>query len=208
MRQATWYFDFLSPFAYLQLARFKEVPPDLEVAFKPVLLAGLLKHWGQRGPAEIAPKRRFVYRFFQWLGDARGVPFRMPPSHPFNPLAVLRLAIAAGPDRDTVQTIFHHVYGKGLQPDDPDNVATIGAALGIHDVASRVADPAVKQALRDNTEAAIADGAFGVPSFVIDGELFWGDDATDMVLDFLCRPDLFRSEEMRRLSDMPMGITR
>ena len=82
MSKATWYFDFISPFAYLQLARFSELPKSLELTLKPVLFGSLLKHWGQLGPAEIPSKRRFVYRFFQWNADRLGIPFVMPPCHP------------------------------------------------------------------------------------------------------------------------------
>lgn len=208
MPSANWYFDFISPFAYLQFGRFAELPGDVNVTLKPVLFAGLLKHWGQLGPAEIPPKRTFVYRFFKWHADQRGLPFVMPPSHPFNPLAILRLAVAAGSDYESIRTIFDHVYGQGLQPDDPANVARIAATLGIDDAQTRLAAPEVKQALRENTEEAIGHGAFGVPTFVIDGQLFWGDDATDMVIDYLRNPALFDGEEMTRLSSMPMGVTR
>ena len=208
MQKASWYFDFISPFAYLQLARFEQFDSDLHITIKPVLFAGLLKHWGQLGPAEIPPKRQFVYRFFQWQAAQRGLPFVMPPSHPFHPLAALRLAIAAGSTRAAVRTIFHHIYGNGAQPDAAESIATMASDLGITDVEARLSDPAVKDALKDNTNEAIAAGVFGVPTFVINGEVFWGDDATDMALDYARDPTLFDSGEMARLSNMPMGIVR
>lgn len=208
MKKAQWYFDFISPFAYLQLARFNELPDDVDIELKPVLFAGLLKHWGQLGPAELPTKRIFVYRFFKWQADRRGVPFTMPPSHPFNPLHMLRLAIAAGSDIQSIKTIFHHIYGEGNQPDDPASVAGAAAKLGMDDFADRIAQDDVKATLKSNTEAAIAVGAFGVPTFVIDGQVFWGDDATEMFLDYLKNPSLFESEEMNRISTMPMGLVR
>lgn len=67
MTKAKWYFDFISPFAYLQLARFSQLPADLDITPVPVVFSALLKHWGQLGPAEIPPKRRFVYRFFNGM---------------------------------------------------------------------------------------------------------------------------------------------
>jgi 2-hydroxychromene-2-carboxylate isomerase len=208
MRQAAWYFDFISPFAYLQLARFGELPGDLEVEIKPVLFAGLLQHWGQLGPAELPSKRTFVYRFFKWHADRRGVPFKMPPSHPFNPLHVLRLAIAAGSDGHSVRTIFHHIYGEGNQPDEPDSIARLAEKLGMADFAERIGGEDVKSHLKRNTQEAIAAGVFGVPTFVCNGEVFWGDDATDMFLDYLANPGLFATDEMQRISTMPMGIVR
>ncbi|MBT6306408.1 MAG: 2-hydroxychromene-2-carboxylate isomerase, partial [Rhodospirillaceae bacterium] len=86
MTKTDWYFDFISPFAYLQLSRFETFQEDLEINPVPVLFGGLLKHWGQLGPAEIPPKRKFVYRFFKWQADQNNIPFKMPPRHPYNPL--------------------------------------------------------------------------------------------------------------------------
>ncbi len=208
MPKAKWYFDFISPFAYLQLARFNELPQDLEIDLKPVLFAGLLKHWGHLGPAEIPSKRRFVYRFFRWHAERRGLPFIMPPSHPFNPLPALRLALAAGPDLPTVRAIFHHIYGEGNQPDAADAISAMANQLGIEDVVAELSDPFIKEALRNNTNEALKAGVFGVPTFLVNGELFWGDDATDMLLDYLKNPELFNSGEMARLSSMPMGVRR
>ena len=59
-----------------------------------------------------------------------------------------------------------------------------------------------------STDEAIAAGVFGVPSFVADGNLFWGDDATNMFLNYLRDPLLFEDSEMLRISSLPMGITR
>jgi hypothetical protein len=96
MSQADWYFDFISPYAYLGLMRLRELPQDLEIRYRPVLFAGLLNHWEQKGPAEIAPKRSWTYRSCTWWASAHGIPFRFPAAHPFNSLPYLRLAIAAG----------------------------------------------------------------------------------------------------------------
>ena len=103
MTKATWYFDFISPFAYLQLVQFPKLPNDLEITTVPVLFSALLKHWGQLGPAEIPPKRQFVYRFFQWNADRLNIPFTMPPRHPYNPMPSLRLCVAAGGQIDHVR---------------------------------------------------------------------------------------------------------
>ena len=78
MRKAVWYFDVVSPFAYLHLNRFGELPADLDIEYKPVLFAGLLNHWGQKGPAEIATKRTWTYRACQHWADSHGIAFRFP----------------------------------------------------------------------------------------------------------------------------------
>lgn len=208
MTRAKWYFDFLSPFAYFQIARFSKLPSELEIEARPVVFGAILKHWGQLGPAEIPPKRRFVYRLFQWNADQMGIPFAMPPLHPFNPLPALRLCIAAGGQIEHARAVFDVIYGQGVQPDSAEGVQAIADALGIFDPEAAMSDVAVKDALRSNTEAAIADGAFGVPTFVVNGEIFWGDDATEMMLGYLNNPSLFETTEMKRISFMPMGLTR
>ena len=207
-RRADWYFDFISPFAYLQLEAFSRLPEDLEIALKPVLFAGLLDYWENKGPAEIPAKRQQTYRYCHWLATKRGIPFKMPPRHPFNPLTVLRLCIALGADRSAVEALFQHIWAEGNDGQNPEGLMTVAASLGVRDLAAVVNGPIVKQKLRDNTDAAIARGVFGVPTFVIDDELFWGEDATEMLLDYLADSNLFRSTEFSRIRDLPVGAAR
>ena len=100
-----WYFDFVSPYSYIALHRLEELPAP--VAYKPVLFAGLLNHWGQKGPAEIPAKRRWTYRWCIWWAKSLGIPFRFPAAHPFNPLPHLRLALACGSRPEAV--VIHHL---------------------------------------------------------------------------------------------------
>ncbi len=206
--QADWYFDVVSPFAYLQFAGFDRLPGDLAINLKPVLFAGLLGHWETKGPAEIPAKRRQTYRYCHWLAGKRGVPFKVPPRHPFNPLVVLRLAIALGAGSEVVGAIFRHIWGEGNDGQDPESLAALAASLGVDDLEARVSDRAVKRQLRANTDEAIARGVFGIPTFVIDEEIFWGDDATEMMLDFLDNPELFRRGEFERLRSLPVATAR
>ena len=161
------YFDFISPFAYLHFARFPQLPNNLEITPVPAVFGAILQHWGQLGPAEIPPKRRFVYRFFQWNADQLGIPFTMPPMHPFNPIPALRLCTAAGAGIENTRAVFDLIYGKGIQPDSPEGIRLIGGALNIPHPESAMQDPVVKDTLRANTAQATSDGVFGVPSFVI-----------------------------------------
>lgn len=214
MPAADWYFDFVSPFAYLQLARFERLPPALDVTFRPVLFAGLLDHWRHRGPAEIPAKRVHTYRWCQWYAARNGIPFRMPPAHPFNPLRPLRLATARGAgatrgaDAALVRAIFDALYAEGRDLADEREWRALAARLALPDADALVAEPAVKAALRRNTEDAAARGVFGVPTFAIYGELFWGLDSTDLVCDFLADPARFRSGEFARLATLPIAQAR
>jgi 2-hydroxychromene-2-carboxylate isomerase len=206
--RATWYFDFISPYAYLQLKQFDRLPRDLEIEFVPVLFAGLLNHWGQLGPAEIPAKRIQTYQYCHWLAAKRGVKFRMPPAHPFNPLIPLRLCLALGSTRESAEAIFDSIWGEGRDVSDPDGIAAVAAGLGVEDVASACASDRVKTELRAQTNRAIAAGVYGVPTFEVDGELFWGADLTDMLLDYLNDPSLFEGNEMRRIAETPIGRAR
>ncbi|MCU0805911.1 MAG: 2-hydroxychromene-2-carboxylate isomerase [Burkholderiales bacterium] len=206
MAALTWYFDFVSPFSYIQFAAYPDLVRRADVTLKPVLFAGLLAHWGHKGPAELPTKRRHTYRHCVWDAARRGVPFRFPPAHPFNPLHALRLAIARGADYDTVREIFEFVWREGRSP--ADEWRALCERLGVADADALTGDPSVKAALRANVDEAIAAGVFGVPTFVVDGELFWGVDATPMLLDYLADPGLFRSEAMRRVDALPVAAER
>lgn len=208
MRTVEWYFDFISPFSYLQLEVFDRLPAGVQVEYRPILFAGLLGHWGHKGPAEIPEKRRFTYRFVQWMADRDGIALRFPPAHPFNPIRALRLAIATGNDPAAIRTIFRHIWRDGRTLDVPADWQALVQALGIDDAAARIEAPEVKAALRANGERAIAQGVFGVPTFAIDGELFWGYDATGMALDYLARPDLLATGEIGRAGSLPVGVER
>lgn len=208
-RQLDWYFDFVSPFAYLQSRRLGELPPGVSVRRRPVLFAGLLRHWSHKGPAEIAPKRRFTYRYLQWYCQHHGVPFRMPPAHPFNPLAALRLAVALDGEPAAVDTIFRYIWAEGGAVDTPEGWRALAGRLGLPDAGERAGTADAKAGLRANTEEAARRGVFGVPTFVTgEDELFWGDDATPMLLDWLAHPGAFDTPEMARVSALPVSSTR
>ena len=174
------------------------------MTYKPVLFAGLLNHWGQKGPAEIPAKRRWTYRWCTWWAKELGVPFRFPAAHPFNPLPHLRLALACGSEPKAVKRIFEWIWMSGEHADDPQRFAVLCRELGVAE--SRLAE--VKDQLRANTEEAAQRGVFGVPSFVIDGEVFWGADAVDFAKAFLTDATVVRNDEMRRVDRLPVAASR
>ena len=211
MKHITVYLDFISPYAYLA---FEKLPQALEgisyaAHYKPVLFASFLKHHGQLGPAEIAPKRDWTYRQVQWLAHANGVPLDLPAAHPFNPLALLRLAVACSddgqPNRYIVETLFHHVWRGGADAADAQRLAALAEHLNPQqDVGS---DP-LKQQLRANTEEALSRGVFGVPAFAVDDQLFWGLDALPMLRAYLQGDPWFDGPQWRDVAALPVGIRR
>jgi 2-hydroxychromene-2-carboxylate isomerase len=206
MRSALWYFDFVSPFAYICLHRLKELPQDVKLEYRPVLFAGLLGHWGQKGPAEIASKRRYTYRWCNWWAQRLGIPFRFPAGHPFNPLQHLRLSIACDSTPEAVRRIFDSLWTGGGDAASPLAFDALSRALGVDP--TQLGAEEIKDALRRNTEQAAARGVFGVPTFEVDGELFWGADSIEFVAAFLADPSVLRNDEVRRLDGLPVAAAR
>ena len=217
MKHLNFYFDFISPYAYLA---FKQLPEALKgisysVEYRPILFAGLLKHHGQLGPAEIVPKREWTYRHIMWLADKLSVPLRMPASHPFNSLPLLRLALAANSNlnvgvqagicnRYVCEQLFNYAWISGVNVNDDEHIAALVGRLHGRDWQS----DAVKDRLRANTDAAIKQQIFGVPTIAVDGKLFWGLDALPMLRDYLLSEPWFDSSAWQAAAAMPVGASR
>ena len=208
MATADWYFDFISPFSYLQCEQLPALERTINLRYKPVLFAGLLKANGHKGPVEIPAKRRFTYRFVVWQAKQLGIALKFPAVHPFNPLPLLRLAIAADCAPDAVRRIFRFVWRDGRLGDLPIEWAELMAELDLPDAQARIASAEVKDALRRNTDEAIARGVFGVPTLAIGDELFWGADATAMAADYIAEGCRYADPEMARVANLPIGAER
>ncbi|WP_313347575.1 DsbA family protein [Stenotrophomonas sp.] len=203
-----WYFDFVSPFAYLHWQQLKTLPQFERITPVPIAFGAVLHHLGNLGPAEIPAKRRFAYRQVLWQAQQQGAILRFPPGHPFNPLPALRLCLAAGATPAAVDILFNWIWRDGRAADTPQALALPGAMLDIANVAAAVAALSVKEQLRQNTEAAIAAGVFGVPTLAIDGELFWGNEAHPLIETVLADPGLLLQPEWQRVLDLPVAVER
>lgn len=203
-----WYFDYISPFAYLQHAQFHQLPADTHIRYQPVLLAGLLNYWQSKGPAEIPSKRTFTYQYVRWFADTHKIKLKFPPAHPFNPLPLLRLTFALDCDQDVVNTIFHYVWVEGRSVDDPESWKTLLKRLNVQDAEQLIQSTNCKQQLIDNTTRATEQGVFGVPSFVIDQRLFWGSDSIGFLTDYLNNPQVLNTDAMRALETLPVSAKR
>jgi 2-hydroxychromene-2-carboxylate isomerase len=201
-----WYFDFISPYAYLQWHRLRREAPQLAITPKPVLFAGLLSHWDNKGPAEITPKRSWTYAHCLWLARRYDIPMQLPTAHPFNPLPLLRLSLALGATEDVVDRLFGYVWRDGRLPSDEDAWQDLLDELLVEP--AEINAEAVKHALHRNCEEAIEAGVFGVPTAVVDGELFWGVDATDMLLAYVAGDPFFRSDGYAMAHSLPAAVHR
>lgn len=210
MKHITFYYDPISPYAYLAFEHLPVVLQGLSysVTYRPILFAGLLKHHGQLGPAEIAPKRDWTYRQILWLGQAHGIPLELPAAHPFNPLALLRLAVACGTQGSTsryvTEALFRHVWCGGHDAADAARLATLTQQL---QPTQDPASDAVKAQLKANTDEALALGLFGVPTLVVDDKPFWGFDALPMLRAYMEGAAWFAQGHWQQSASLP-GVQR
>jgi 2-hydroxychromene-2-carboxylate isomerase len=213
MKDITFWFDPISPYAWLA---FDRLPQALEgishsVTYRPVLFAGLLKAWGQKGPAEIEPKRAWTYRQVAWQAHTQGTLLQLPQPHPFNPLALLRLALASAPaggtpNRRVVELLFRHAWCRdGADPNEPLALAALADAV------APLRDPDgddIKAELRAASQAALAQGIFGVPTCVCDGRAFWGQDGLPMLRAALLGDAWFDGPAWADAGAQPLGVQR
>lgn len=214
MKHITFYLDFISPYAYLAFEHLPEALKGLSysVSYRPVLFAAMLKHHGQLGPAEVAPKRDWTYRQALWHAHSKGIDMKMPASHPFNPLPLLRLAAACGMPSDPAsinryvcETIFRHVWQGGAEAGDEQRLAALTALLAPQ---QHLGADEAKAQLKKNTDEAIALNIFGVPAMEVDGKIFWGFDALPMLREYLLGNAWFEGEGWNGVQKISVGITR
>ncbi len=185
-----FYFDFSSPYAYFAAQKIDELIEgfDRTVEWKPMLLGVALKHTGGQPLAHIPMKGEYCVHDWERLARFQDLPWRMPDPFPVATQATGRAyywihdqdpAKAKAYAWDCLSTFF----GKGEDIAAPDAVAAIAARQGFDQdaVLTALGDDAVKQRLKDETNAAIDKGVFGSPFVIVDGEGFWGADRLWMV---------------------------
>ncbi|MEX3954758.1 DsbA family protein [Trinickia sp. EG282A] len=200
-----WFYDFVSPFSYLLLEQHDKWP-RMPFRLVPVSLYALYRHWGQRPANEVAPKRVFVYRHALFRAEQLGIPFKMPPVHPFDSTKPLLLAAALEADVPTVCAMFRFIWRDGRDPSTPDGFADLCRQLGVPQGERLIEQEETKARLRRNFEDAVALGVFGVPMFRLNGQIFWGEDALPMMLYCARSPSWLESPEVRRVSALPSGL--
>ena len=179
-----FYFDVISPFAYLGWTQIHALADrhDVGIELNPILFASLLNTYENKGPVEIPPKREYTFKYASRIAFDLNVPMRLPPAHPFNPLLALRLAglpLEPQARRLLIDRLFEMAWVTGEGVTDKEAVGAALDALGMPgaDLVAQAQTPEAKARIKQNTEAAIAAGVFGVPTVIVDGELFWGQDS-------------------------------
>ncbi|MEO9068649.1 MAG: 2-hydroxychromene-2-carboxylate isomerase [Caldimonas sp.] len=213
MKTIDFWFDPVSPYAYLAFERLPEALVGLSyrVVYRPIVFGALLKHWAHKGPAEIEPKRQWTFRQVHWLAHRHAVPIATPARHPFNPLALSRLMWACAaegttPNRYVCETVLRHVWrSEGADAEDAERLGALRIALAPR---SDPGSDAVKHRLRTATADAIALGLFGVPTMVVDDQPFWGFDALDMVAAYVRGDTWFDAPHWQREGEPRTGTVR
>jgi len=217
-------FDFVSPYSYLA---WTEIHPTArkhgrEVEPVPVLFAALLDHNHHKGPAEIPAKRAYLIKDVMRTAKRLKLPLGLPPAHPFNPLLALRLATLDLPHPDRVHLIgvlFRAVWGGrnvGSVADPKRGVETAEALRPVLEAEGFAADqllaranaPETKAKLKQATDQAIVDGVFGVPTMLVDGELFWGFDSLGHLSVFLEGKEMLDLDLLEAWASLPATANR
>lgn len=214
-RSLLFHFDFLSPYAYLAWRGIHALAErhGARVEPVPVLLAAILSAHGHKGPAEIPPKRIYVIKNVARVAHSLGISIRIPPAHPFNPLLALRIAslpLADAERRALIDILFRAVWDGGPGVAEPETVSALLSGAGYDGpgiVAAAQSDMA-KQALRRSTDEGLARGLFGVPTILVENELFWGVDSFPHLEAFLRGEDPVPADLVERWRTLPAQATR
>ena len=191
MKHVDVYFDFVSPYPWLASHQLSELlGPLAKFCFVPVLFAALLEHHSNMGPAEIPAKRRYTIQDTQRWAVHLGLKFKSPPAHPFNPLKPLRVTSAIDDDdlREILAVgLLDAAWSEGRDITSDSVIGEIADGIGLNgqELLVRAQTNEIKERLRLQTERAIQVGVFGVPSFVVDGEIFWGNDRLPLLNAYL-----------------------
>ena len=189
-----FYFDFGSPAAYLAHTQLPALAADTgaSIVYKPFLLGGAFQATGNRPPIEVPVKGAYVFMDFMRYARRYGVPLGRNSQFPFNTLALMRGAVGLQQRRDPrfgeyMQAMYQAIWVDDEPMNDPVTVGRVLARNGF-DAAAFAAltqDPAVKDALKTETEAAVARGIFGAPTMFVGEEMFWGQDRLPLVREAL-----------------------
>ncbi len=216
MKKIDFYFDFLSPFSYFawkNLGKIKEQVNDLQINYYPVIMGKLFQNFEIKGPGEVPPKRDFLFRQMIRYASKNNIPFTTPKSHPFNPLYALRVALKENcqscqeNQEEVIAALWQLSWNKqndsetGIDMGDPDQLVAGLNRLGIkgEELLEKTYQREVKNALKNNIVSATEKGVFGVPSFVVDGELFWGNDSIETLIDYLNGEDNLDRDHYNKL---------
>lgn len=179
-----FFFDVVSPYTYLASTRIDAAAAaaGVSVIWRPFLLGAVMKATGNKPPALVPARGRYMFKDLQRWSKRLGVPLALPSAFPTSTLTAQRI-LAANPDpkvmRRTAQALFHAYWADGH---DIGDISVLSNILG-QDIVDTAATDAAKDALRAHTADAIARGAFGAPTFYAGDHMYFGNDRLDWALE-------------------------
>lgn len=215
-QKISFYFDFLSPFSYfawLKMLDFEQRNSTVEFIYKPVALGPILNHWGIKGPGEVQPKREFLLKQMLRYSKKNHIDFTTPKSHPFNSIYALRLAlkiVSKDEQKKVINTLWKAGWQDRIDLGSPDEIinALRKHSLPADELYEASFLPEAKKELKNNIKEAIEKKVFGVPSFVIEDELFWGVDSFEDLDNFINHKDpLDRDKFYHLLNSTPRAAS-
>ncbi len=194
MKSVDFYFDYGSPAAYLAWTQMPVLAEQTgaTVVNKPFLLGGAFQATGNRPPISVPAKGQYLFQDLARFAKRYAVPLTMNPHFPINTLMLMRAAVGLNmrePARLEAfsAAVFRAIWVDALNLNDPAVTAAMLTKAGFDpaQVLALSADPAVKEQLKAETDAAVARGIFGAPTFFVGDEMFWGQDRLDFVREAL-----------------------
>ena len=210
-----FYFDYISPYAYFAWRRLPSLAKkyNRQIEAHPIVFGKLLDKWGQLGPAEIPPKKNWLNRYCLRYSAINGFEYNPPKKHPFNPLAALRMSLKEVSGINQFQVIDAIFEGGWSQGADLGDLPTLIALLEKQSIdgvnfSQQISKRCVKDSLINETKVAIDMGVFGVPSIIIDDNLFWGNDQMEHIELLLAGKDPLNRKKLNLHESRPRGIDR
>jgi 2-hydroxychromene-2-carboxylate isomerase len=190
VQEINFYFDFLSPYSYLAWTWVRENSKNYQFNIIPVPLGSLIRHYETKGPAEIPPKRNYLIKNCLRYAELKGIIFNPPKILPFNSLYSLRISLKENSGEDQlkiVDILFRLGWEKGKDLGDENLIVKELLSFGIDGVKllEKVGTSETRKILKKNVSIALANGIFGVPTFIVGDELFWGNDSIEHLKLFL-----------------------
>ncbi len=185
--QIEFFWDSASPYTYLAATQIEQLAArhGATVRWRPFLLGKAFEATGNRAPASIPVKGKYLFGDLQLWARHYGVPLRFPSVFPVASLGSLRVACAL-PEADVArwaQAVMHAYWAENQDIGQPQVLAQVATDLGLDSDAllAKTQTPAVKEALKANTDEAIRRGVFGAPTFFVGEQMFWGNDRLELL---------------------------
>ena len=186
-KEIDFYFDFISPYAYLAHKKIQLLPKDIKINYKPILLGGLHNLQGIIAPAFIKPKLKYMINDCLLIAKKNNYDFKWNSIFPINTLNIMRgyFSINSSNQTQYIKTIFDAYWRDDLNIYNEEILTPLLKQCKIDKniFFKTIKDPVIKEKLKDATKNAHEKEVFGAPTFIVNNKIFWGQDRLEFALD-------------------------